>query len=126
MAHLAAKAVRKVLFAIAHPRAIRSDRVHAKTPWKQDLPLKVGRICLFLIAARDHRFGVRGGEQSDVQWRDQSGRELLRRQAYGRRGCGAGGKIPVFGLMKRAGKVQDHPKRFQRHPDVEPEAKDRA
>ena len=49
MAHLAAKAVRKVLFAIARPRAIRSDRFHAKTPWKQDLPLKVGRICLFLI-----------------------------------------------------------------------------
>ena len=65
----------------------------------------MGRICLFLIAARDHRFGVRGGEQSDVQWRDQSGRELLRRQAYGRRGRGAGGKIPVFGLLKRGGKV---------------------
>ena len=37
---------------------------------------------LFLSsAARDHRFGVRGGERSDVRWRDRSGRELLRRQA---------------------------------------------
>ena len=44
----------------------------------------------------------------------------------GRRGRGAGGKIPVFGLLKRGGKVQDHPKRFQRHPNVDHEAQDRA
>ena len=37
---------------------------------------------LFLSsAARDHRFGVRGIEGSDVRWRGRSGRELLRRQA---------------------------------------------
>jgi len=29
---------------------------------------------LFLSSAtRDHRFGVRGGERSDVRWRDRSG-----------------------------------------------------
>ena len=44
----------------------------------------------------------------------------------GRRGRGAGGKIPVFGLLKRGGKVQDHPKRFQRHPNVDHRAQDRA
>ena len=59
-------------------------------------------------------------------WRDRSGRELLRRQAYGRRGRGAGGEIPVFGLLKRGGKVQDHPKRVQRDPNVDHRAQDRA
>ena len=44
----------------------------------------------------------------------------------GRYGRSAGGKIPVFGLLKRGGKVQDHPKRFQRHPNVDHEAQDRA
>ena len=44
----------------------------------------------------------------------------------GRRGRGAGGKIPVFGLLKRGGKVQGHPERFQRHPNVDHGAQDRA
>ena len=33
----------------------------------------------------------------------------------GRRGRGAGPKIPVFCLLKRGGKFQGYPKRFQRH-----------
>ena len=37
----------------------------------------------------------------------------------GRRGRGAGGKIPEFGLLKRGGKVQGHPERFQRHPNAD-------
>ena len=44
-----------------------------------------------------------------------------------RRGRGAGGKIPVFGQLKgRQGLHQDHPERFQRHPNADHGAQDRA
>ena len=47
----------------------------------------------------------------------------------GRRGRGAGGKILVFGLLKRGtrqGLHQDHPERLQRQPNADHGAKDRA
>jgi transposase len=45
----------------------------------------------------------------------------------GRRGRRAGGKIPVFGLLKgRQGLHQDHPERFQRNPNADHGMQDRA
>ena len=44
----------------------------------------------------------------------------------GQRDRSAGEEIPVFGLLKRGGKVQGHPERFQRHPNADHGALDRA